>query len=50
MKITTHFVLGQNYALLKIEGQAGGYIAKGRTVQEAIINVFNIYYVDIRPF
>jgi hypothetical protein len=42
-KIITHNLSGTVYASLSLTNEQGGYIAHGKTVQEAIAKLFAIY-------
>ena len=39
----TYNLSGTIYVAMRVTDQTGGYIAHGRTVQEAIKNLFTIY-------
>ena len=41
--MTTYNLAGTIYVAMKVKNQSGGYIAHGKTIQEAINNLFIIY-------
>ena len=41
--MTTYNLAGTIYVAMKVNNHTGGYIAHGKTIQEAINNLFRIY-------